>query len=105
VTKVGSERLKDSKSSGDALKETGNINKSLFTLGRPISNSNLTLTGKVIAALEKGDTFVPYRDSKLTRLLMDSLGGNSLCMMVPPPRLDSLLSPPPPPMSHRKTRQ
>ena len=52
------------------MKETGSINRSLFTLG------------KVIATLSRGETFVPYRDSKLTKLLMDSLGGSSSCVMV-----------------------
>ena len=70
VDLAGSERLKFSGSSGEMLKETGNINRSLFTLG------------KVIATLDKGDAFVPYRDSKLTKLLMDSLGGSSSCIMV-----------------------
>ena len=55
---------------GEMVKETGQINKSLFTLG------------KVIASLDKGEAFVPYRDSKLTKLLMDSLGGSSTCIMV-----------------------
>ena len=64
VDLAGSERLKESKAKGDMVKETGNINKSLFTLGLVISS----LTDK------KGDKFIPYRDSKLTMLLMDSLG-------------------------------
>ena len=64
VDLAGSERLKESKAKGDMIKETGNINKSLFTLGLVISS----LTDK------KGDKFIPYRDSKLTMLLMDSLG-------------------------------
>ena len=46
------------------IKETGNINKSLFTLGKVISS----LTDK------NKEKFIPYRDSKLTMLLMDSLG-------------------------------
>jgi kinesin family protein 12 len=46
------------------IKETGNINKSLFTLGKVIS----CLTDK------NKEKFIPYRDSKLTMLLMDSLG-------------------------------
>jgi len=64
VDLAGSERLKESKSQGDMVKETGNINKSLFTLG------------KVISALgsKKQVTHIPYRDSKLTMLLRDSLG-------------------------------
>jgi hypothetical protein len=61
---AGSERLKESKAKGDMIKETGNINKSLFTLGKVISS----LTDK------KNEKFIPYRDSKLTMLLMDSLG-------------------------------
>ncbi len=64
VDLAGSERLKESKAKGDMVKETGNINRSLFTLGLVISS----LTDK------KGDKFIPYRDSKLTMLLMDSLG-------------------------------
>jgi kinesin family protein 12 len=64
VDLAGSERLKESKAKGDMIKETGNINKSLFTLGKVISS----LTEK------KAEKFVPYRDSKLTMLLMDSLG-------------------------------
>ena len=67
---AGSERLKESKAKGDMIKETGNINRSLLALGN------------VITALEKGDSFVPYRDSKLTKLLSDSLGGNSLTTMI-----------------------
>ena len=64
VDLAGSERLKESKAKGDMVKETGNINRSLFTLGLVISS----LTDK------KSDKFIPYRDSKLTMLLMDSLG-------------------------------
>ena len=62
---AGSERLKESKSHGDMIKETGNINKSLFTLGKVISG----LTDR-----KNKQAFIPYRDSKLTMLLMDSLG-------------------------------
>ena len=56
-------------------KETANINRSLFMLG------------KVIAMLSDGahstsSTHIPYRDSKLTKLLMDSLGGSSLALMI-----------------------
>lgn len=70
VDLAGSERLKYSGSSGEMMKETGNINRSLFTLG------------KVISTLDKAESFVPYRESKLTKLLMDSLGGSSSCVMV-----------------------
>ena len=61
----------------EMLKETGNINKSLFTLGKVISalgDASKTKEGK-------GPGFVPYRDSKLTKLLMDSLGGASKALM------------------------
>lgn len=76
VDLAGSERLRDTGTKGKHLKETTNINKSLFTLG------------KVISTLSKGQTSVasmnhiPYRDSKLTMLLKDSLGGNCKTLMV-----------------------
>ena len=72
VDLAGSERLKSSKSEGSMVKETGNINRSLFMLG------------KVIAMLSDGEknNHIPYRDSKLTKLLMDSLGGSSLALMI-----------------------
>lgn len=65
VDLAGSERLKESKSQGEMIKETGNINKSLFTLGKVIKG----LTDK-----KTKTPYIPYRDSKLTMLLMDSLG-------------------------------
>jgi len=71
VDLAGSERLKESKSEGATLRETGAINKSLFTLG------------KVIASLcDRKRVRVPYRDSKLTQLLADSIGGTSLTLML-----------------------
>lgn len=73
VDLAGSERLKESKSVGEMVKETGNINKSLFVLGKVIS----TLTDKKTAK-----THIPYRDSKLTMLLMDSIGGTSKTVMI-----------------------
>nr|XP_024401166.1 kinesin-like protein klp-20 isoform X2 [Physcomitrium patens] len=72
VDLAGSERLKKSKSSGEMLKETGSINRSLFTLGKVIS---------ALSEGKKGDV-VPYRESLLTKLLMDSLGGKSLALMI-----------------------
>lgn len=62
---AGSERVAKSHAEGLALKETGIINASLLTLG------------VVINKLASGDAHIPYRDSKLTRLLSTSLGGNA----------------------------
>lgn len=75
VDLAGSERLKETKSETQVmLKETGNINKSLFTLGKVIS---MLSTGKSMSA-----KYIPYRDSKLTMLLQDSLGGTSKALMI-----------------------
>jgi hypothetical protein len=69
VDLAGSERLNDSKY--DNAAETGSINKSLFLLSN------------VISRLAEGDSqHIPYRDSKLTRLLENSLGGNSCTLVV-----------------------
>ncbi|BBN16782.1 hypothetical protein MPTK1_7g09250 [Marchantia polymorpha subsp. ruderalis] len=73
VDLAGSERLKKSKSSGEMLRETGNINRSLFTLGKVIS---------ALSEGKRGDGMVPYRESLLTKLMMESLGGNSLALMI-----------------------
>lgn len=73
VDLAGSERAKKTGASGATLKEGININKSLLVLGNVISA--LSDEGK------KGN-FVPYRDSKLTRILQDSLGGNSRTSMI-----------------------
>ena len=68
VDLAGSERVKKTGAVGDQMKEGININKGLLALGNVIS----ALTD------ESKKTFhVPYRDSKLTRILQDSLGGNS----------------------------
>ena len=73
VDLAGSERLKETHSSGGMIKETGNINKSLFVLGKVISS----LTDK-----KTNNQHIPYRDSKLTMLLMDSIGGASKTLMI-----------------------
>jgi kinesin family protein 12 len=73
VDLAGSERLKESKSHGDMVKETGNINRSLFVLGKVISG---------LSDRKNKQPYIPYRDSKLTMLLMDSLGGTSLALMI-----------------------
>jgi hypothetical protein len=72
VDLAGSERLKESNSQGDMIKETGKINRSLFVLGKVIS----ALTDK------KSKQYIPYRDSKLTMLLMDSIAGSSKTLMI-----------------------
>ena len=70
VDLAGSEKLKISKSK--SASETSSINKSLLVLGKVISLLSST----------KKDVYVPYRDSKLTKLLMDSLGGESKTLMI-----------------------
>ncbi|KAI0501532.1 hypothetical protein KFK09_016477 [Dendrobium nobile] len=74
VDLAGSERQKTSGAEGERLKESSNINKSLSTLGHVIM---------VLADLANGrQRHVPYRDSRLTFLLQDSLGGNSKTMII-----------------------
>ena len=68
---AGSERQKGTGATGDRLKEGAQINLSLTALGNVIS-----------ALTDKNRGHVPYRDSKLTRLLQDSLGGNSVTVML-----------------------
>lgn len=70
---AGSERLKRTGAVGDRAKEGISINCGLLALGNVIS----ALGDKSKKALH-----VPYRDSKLTRLLQDSLGGNSRTVMI-----------------------
>uniref|UniRef100_A0A7M4FLX5 Kinesin-like protein KIF14 n=1 Tax=Crocodylus porosus TaxID=8502 RepID=A0A7M4FLX5_CROPO len=72
---AGSERCSATQSDGERLKEGVSINKSLLTLGKVISAlSEQTQNGKRI--------FVPYRESVLTWLLKESLGGNSKTTMI-----------------------
>ncbi|XP_016982399.1 chromosome-associated kinesin KIF4A [Drosophila rhopaloa] len=72
VDLAGSERCSKTLASGDRFKEGVNINKGLLALGN------------VINALGSGQAagYIPYRQSKLTRLLQDSLGGNSITLMI-----------------------
>ncbi|PSC70144.1 kinesin-ii motor [Micractinium conductrix] len=74
VDLAGSERQAKTGATGDRLKEASKINLSLSALGNVIS----ALTAEGAAA----GGHVPYRDSKLTRLLQDSLGGNSKTVMI-----------------------
>ena len=71
VDLAGSERLAKTGATGDRLKEATKINLSLSTLCHVIS-----------ALIDPKATYVPYRDSKLTRLLQDSLGGNTKTLMI-----------------------
>ena len=71
VDLAGSERISKTGAAGNTLTEAKNINKSLTSLGL------------VINALTDGkSTHVPYRDSKLTRILQESLGGNSKTSLI-----------------------
>ena len=75
VDLAGSERLKSTKSSGKVLQEAGFINKSLYVLGKVIA-------GLVRTNGDLNHKDVPYRDSKLTRLLIGSLGGRSRTLLI-----------------------
>ncbi|XP_004641817.1 kinesin-1 heavy chain [Octodon degus] len=70
VDLAGSEKVSKTGAEGAVLDEAKNINKSLSALGN------------VISALAEGSTYVPYRDSKMTRILQDSLGGNCRTTIV-----------------------
>ena len=76
VDLAGSERASATKATGDRLKEGGNINKSLLILGNVINCLADKATGK------KKDILPPYRDSALTRILQNALGGNSKTVMI-----------------------
>jgi hypothetical protein len=71
VDLAGSERIAKTGATGDRLKEATKINLSLSTLCHVIS-----------ALTDPKATYIPYRDSKLTRLLQDSLGGNTKTVMI-----------------------
>jgi hypothetical protein len=72
VDLAGSERIKLSHVQGEALQEAKHINTSLSALGKVLT---------ALSSKKKGE-IVPYRDSKLTLLLQDALGGNSKTMMI-----------------------
>jgi hypothetical protein len=79
VDLAGSERAKSTEATGARLREGSNINKSLTTLGRVIA---ALADPKKTRGGRKGKDLVPYRDSILTWLLKDSLGGNSKTAMI-----------------------
>ncbi|KDN48024.1 hypothetical protein RSAG8_03040, partial [Rhizoctonia solani AG-8 WAC10335] len=81
VDLAGSERANSTGATGQRLKEGANINKSLTTLGKVISSLALA-SGAEPGKKSKGAEHVPYRDSVLTWLLKDSLGGNSKTAMI-----------------------
>ena len=71
---AGSERAKRTNAGGLVLKEAGSINKSLSILGNVINS---------LVEMDQGKKrFIHYRDSKLTYLLKNSLGGNSKTLMI-----------------------
>lgn len=70
VDLAGSERQSKTGATAERLKEASKINRALSSLGN------------VISALAEKSPHIPYRDSKLTRLLQDSLGGNSKTIMI-----------------------
>eukprot|EP00697_Spironema_sp_BW2_P004035 gnl/Spiro4/15435_TR8304_c0_g2_i1.p1 gnl/Spiro4/15435_TR8304_c0_g2~~gnl/Spiro4/15435_TR8304_c0_g2_i1.p1 ORF type:complete len:880 (-),score=381.47 gnl/Spiro4/15435_TR8304_c0_g2_i1:99-2651(-) len=70
VDLAGSENIERSGAVKQRAKEAGHINTSLLTLGR------------VINALTEGENYVPYRDSKLTRILQESLGGRAQTCII-----------------------
>ncbi|KAL7275130.1 hypothetical protein RUND412_001949 [Rhizina undulata] len=77
VDLAGSERATSTGATGARLKEGAEINRSLSTLGRVIAALADLSNGK-----KKNASLVPYRDSVLTWLLKDSLGGNSMTAMI-----------------------
>jgi kinesin family protein 1 len=77
VDLAGSERATSTGATGARLKEGAEINRSLSTLGRVIA-----ALADLSSGSKKKNSMVPYRDSVLTWLLKDSLGGNSLTAMI-----------------------
>jgi kinesin family protein 3/17 len=73
VDLAGSERIRVTGATGKQLEESKKINKSLSALGNVIN---------ALTENKSGKSHIPYRDSKLTRLLEDSLGGNCKTTMI-----------------------
>ena len=77
VDLAGSERLSELDVNMDTKDETAHINKSLFTLSHVISKlAESSTSGR------RTVQHIPFRDSKLTRILQNSLGGNSLTAVI-----------------------
>jgi kinesin family protein 18/19 len=72
---AGSERASKTNNRGIRMIEGANINRSLLALGNCINALHDNAT-------RNKDNYIPYRDSKLTRLLKDSLGGNCRTVMI-----------------------
>lgn len=71
VDLAGSEKISKTGAQGQTLEEAKNINQSLTTLGKVI-----------VALTDKKISHIPYRESKLTRILSESLGGNSKTLLI-----------------------
>jgi hypothetical protein len=76
VDLAGSEKLSKTGAKGDRMKEGCQINKSLHVLGLVIANLAEKAMGK------NKNSITPYRDSVLTRILTNALGGNSKTLMI-----------------------
>ena len=83
---AGSENVRSTQSHGTGLKEAGSINKSLFALGQVIKALALEARNgpesRQPSGLARVPAHVPYRDSTLTKLLADSLGGSAHTLMI-----------------------
>jgi hypothetical protein len=85
VDLAGSERAKSTGCTGDRLREASNINRSLLTLGEVIkglSRKSRATLARSTGVTEESHFVIPYRNSVLTWLLKDDLGGNSRAFMV-----------------------
>ncbi|CAM9232091.1 unnamed protein product [Ascophyllum nodosum] len=83
VDLAGSERANSTRATGDRLREAANINKSLSTLGDVIKAlTRRGSTGGAGGNNSSNESFIPYRNSILTWLLKDSIGGNSKTVML-----------------------
>jgi hypothetical protein len=85
VDLAGSERVAKTEAEGSTLKEATMINKRYSTMYSSLMWFSLSVLGTVINALadpKKRKEYIPFRDSKLTRLLQESLGGNTVTIML-----------------------